>query len=195
MPDYLDKLETGLHINASAHYMLKDFLGVGAEYSFFKTSASGSLPIQSISSLYLLESESYRLFVNYVGASVLFQQHPGAKRKIVISESFSAGISMIRMEYQTTHPYVTQNGYTDITNNMLLTGNSFSGKLGLSADYRIFKTVSVGLGTDFILGSLKKASIQSKGSNNYNQSYNDQDLSYTMKLSRFDFSFVVRYYL
>lgn len=195
LPDYYNKLKAGIHINASAHYLVKDFLGLGVEYSFFKTSTSGRIPGESNSSIFLMESEKYHQYVNYLGASVLFQRHLDVQRKFIFSESLSAGIMFLRLEYQNTYPSATQTGYTDVTDNMLLTGNSFSGKLGLTAEYRLFKDISVGLGGGFIYCSLKKASFESKGSNNTYYSINDQDLSKTMKLSRFDYSFVLRYYL
>jgi hypothetical protein len=194
LPDYYNKLKTGIHINASAHYMVKGFLGLGVEYSFFRTSTSGSIPSVSYSSIFIVGSEKYHLYVNYFGASVLFQQHLDAQRKFIISESLSAGVLFLRLEYQNTYPSVTQSGYSDISNNMLLTGNSFGGKLGLTAEYRLFRAVSVGLGGNFIWCSLKKASFKSKGSNNNNYSSNDQELSNAMKLSRIDYSFVLHYY-
>jgi hypothetical protein len=194
MPDYYNKLKTGFHINANAHYMIKSFLGLGVEYSFFKTSTSGSMQVEYPSSVFLMESEKYRLYTNYLGASVLFQQHLDAHRKFILSESLSAGVLFIRMENQSTSPNASQSGYNDISNNMLLTGNSFSGKLGLTAEYRLFEAVSVGLGGDFIWCSLKKASFESKGSNNYSSSSDKQELSNPMKLSRIDYSFVLRYY-
>jgi len=193
-PDFYSKLKTGFHINASAHYMIKSFLGLGAEYSFFKTSTSGSTPIEYSSSVFLMESEECRQYINYLGASVLFQQHLGVQQKFILGESLSAGVLFFRMEDQSTYPYSSQSGYSDISNNMLLTGNSFSGKFGLTAGYRLFKSVSAGLGGDFIWGSLKKASYESKGSNNYSYSGDKEKLSNALKLSRIDYSFVLRYY-
>jgi hypothetical protein len=194
MPDYYNKLKTGFYISASAHYMVKSFLGLGVEYSFFKTSTSGRMPSESYSSIILMESEKYRHYINYLGASVIFQQHLDAQTKFTLSESLSAGLMFIRLEYQNTYPNVSQSSYNDISNNMLLTGNSFSGRFGLSIEYRLFKAVSVGLGGDFIWCSLKRASFESKGSNNYNYSVDNQKLSNAMKLSRIDYSFVLCYY-
>lgn len=195
MPDYYDKLKTGFHINTSAHYMIKSFLGLGVEYTFFKTSTSGSIPIEYYPSIFLMESEKYRQYINYLGASVLFQQHLGAQRKFILSESLSAGVLFIRLENQITYPNFDNYYYRDISNNMLLTGKSFSTKLGLAVEYRLFKAVSVGLGGDFSWCSLKKASFESKGSNNYSSSDDNQELSNALKLSRIDYSFVFRYYL
>jgi hypothetical protein len=193
MPDYYNKVKTGFHINANAHYMINRFMGFGAEYSFFKSSTSGSEQIEYNSSIFLTESETCRQFINYVGASVLFQQHPDTKRKFILSESFSAGFLFLRLENQITLPYVSQSGYNDNSSNSLLTGNCFSGKLGLTAEYKLYKAVSVGLGGNFIMGLLKKASYETKGTNGYNSSSSNQELFNPMKLSRIDCSLVLRY--
>ena len=193
MPDYYNKLKTGFHINANAHYMIRDFLGLGIEYSFFKTSTSGTFHIEYSMSTFLMESENYRQYINYLGPSVLFQQHLDAKRKFIISEALSAGVLFFRMENQITYPNVSQTRYSDNSTNMLLSGKSFSGKLGLTAEYRIFEAVSVGLGGDFMWCLLKKASFELKGSNIASSSNDNQELSAAMKLSRIDYSFVLRY--
>lgn len=193
LPDYYQQLKTGIHINASANYMLNGILGLGVAYSFFRSGTSGRIPGEYYPSMFLIESEKYQLFTNYLGASVIFQQHLDVQRKFVIRESLSAGVMFVRMEYQNTYPSVTQMAYTDISNNMLLTGNSFSGKLGFAVEYKLLANVSVGLGGDFIWGLLKKASLESKGTNTNYYSINDQELSNPMKLSRIDYSFVLRY--
>lgn len=193
LPDYYKQLKTGIHINASANYMLNYFLGLGVSYSFFKSGTSGSIPGEYYPSMFLIESEKYQLFTNYLGASVIFQQHLDVQRKLIIREALSAGATFVRMEYQNTYPGITQTGYTDISNNMLLTGNSFSGKLGFAVEYKLLANVSVGLGGDFIWCKLKKASLESKGTNTNYYSINDQELSNPMTLSRIDYSFVLRY--
>lgn len=192
MPDYFDGMKTGLHINASAHYMIRNFLGLGAEYSFFKTDVSGTMPIEYLSSLFIMQSEECRQYINYLGASVLFQQHLDARHKFVLGESLSAGILFLRLEDQVTYPDISLSGYSDIANNMLLTGNSFSAKFGLTAGYRLSESVSVGLGGDFIWCSLKKASYESRGSNNDSYSSDKEELTDPLKLSRIDYSFVLR---
>jgi len=193
-PDYYNKLKTGFHINASAHYMIKSYLGMGVEYSFLKTSTSGSMQIEYSPSIYLSESEKYRQYINYLGASVLFQQHLDARRKFILSETLSAGVLFLSLENQITYPNFSQSSYVDISNNTLLTGNTISGKLGLAAEYKLFKDVSVGLSGDFLWCTLKKASLESKGSNDYNYSEDSQELTEPIKLSRIDYSFVLRYY-
>jgi len=194
MPDYYNRLKTGFHINTSAHYMLTGFLGVGAEYSFFETSAGGNLPTQYITSMFLMVSEKYHQYMNYLGPSVLLVQHPDSRRKFILSESLSAGVLFFRLEDQSNFPNIDNSGYTDIKNNTLLTANSLSAKFGLTAEYRLFRNISVGLGGDYIWCSLKKANLESRGSNNTSSSTKDQALTNAMKITRIDYSIVLRYH-
>jgi hypothetical protein len=193
MPDYYNKLKTGFHINTSAYYMINGYLGVGAEYSFFDTSFSGSEPSQYSTTIFLMVSEKYRQYINYVGPSVFLQQHIGIHKKFILSESLSAGVLFIRLEGESTFPNIDNTGYSDFTNNSLLTGNSLSAKFGLNASYRIYRNVSVGLGGNYIWASLKKASFESRGTNNESSSTENQELPKPMNLSRIDYSFVLRY--
>lgn len=194
LPDYYNKLQAGFHIDANAHYMVTGHLGLGLAYSFFKSSAGGTVQRQYASSLFLTESEKYREFINYVGGSFLFQQHLDAKRKFMFSESLSAGVLFFRLENQITYPNVTQSGYTDVSNNSLLTGQCFGAKLGLTAEYSLTDAFSVGLGGDFLWALLRRVSYESKGSNDYSYSVSNQKLSNAIKLSRIDYSFVIRYH-
>jgi hypothetical protein len=194
LPEFYNKLKTGIHINAGAYYWIDEFWGLGLDYSFFRSGSSGSMPGLSNTSVFLMGSEKYLQYVNYFGGSLLFRQHLGAQRRFIISESFSAGVMFFRLEYQNTYPSITQFGYTDVINNVLLTGKNISCKLGVTAEYKLFKSISVGLGGGFILGSIKKASIESKGSDSDYYSVKDQKLTRDIKLSRIDYSFVLRYY-
>ncbi len=192
IPDFYDRLKTGLHINAGAHFMITGLWGLGAEYSFFKTDASGTMPIEYPSSMFIIQSEKCRLYINYLGASVLFRQYLDARQKFTVSESLSAGILFLRLEDQSTYPEISWSGYTDFTDNLLLTGNSFSGKFGLAAGYRLYGPVSVGLSSNFIWGTLKNGSFESRGSDRHRYTSGKQKLPEALKLSRIDYSFVLR---
>lgn len=194
IPDYYKKLKTGFHINASAHYMINSSMGVGAEYSFFETNASGSEQFPSFSSIYLSIYDKYRQYINYVGPSVLLVQHLDVRQKFMLSESFSPGVLFLRLEDQSASPNVDNFGYTDVTNNSLFTGNSLAAKFGLTAEYRLFRNISVGLGGEYIWCSLKRGSYESRGSNNTSSSFENQKLTNAMNLSRIDYSFVLRYH-
>jgi len=193
VPEEYNKFKTGYHVNASAHYMLNYFCGAGVEYSYCNTSMSNDMQSQTYTSLYLTYSEKIRQYINYFGPSILVEQHPGASRKLTFSESLSAGLLFIRLENQTSSPTISNSIYYDNVNNSLITGNTFSAKLGLAAEYKVFRNVSVGLGGDFIWASLKKVSFTSKSSNSSNSSTQSQELNNAMNLSRFDLSIALRY--
>lgn len=197
LPDYYARLKTGFHINISAHYMMDNFWGLGAEYSFFNKSFSGNMPVQVQYSqpLYLMSNENYRQYINYLGPSVLFVQQLGLRRKFMLNESFSAGALFIRMENEASYQNVDNSGYTDITNNSLFTGTALSAKFGLNAEYRVDSKLSVGLGSSFIWALLKRASFESRGPDNQSSSSENEKLSEAMDLSRIDYSLVVRYKL
>jgi len=192
MPGYYNKLKTGFHINANAHYRINSFFGVGAEYSFFNTNTSGSAPTMNYSSSYFMLTENYHQYINYLGPSILFQQPLDGRRKFILRESLSAGAMFIRLENQSTFPYVDYSGYNETGNNSLLTGNTLSAKLGLTAEYRIDRNLFVGFGGDFLWGSLKKADFKAKAQNNSYSAHN-QKLDDAMNLSRIDYSAVLRY--
>lgn len=193
MPDTYRKLKKGYHVNANAYYQVNNLLGVGVEYSINSTSFRGNVPTQSSMSTYILVSEKSHQYIHYLGPSLQFRQHPDVRQKFTIRESISVGVMSFRLEDQNTYPNFDYSGYKEITSNTLLTGNTLSAKLGLTAEYRLDRKLSVGLGGDFIRGVLKKASFESKGSNNYNYSVQDQKLPQAMNLSRIDYSFVLRY--
>jgi len=195
VPDYYNKLKTGFHINTIGHYMINGSLGVGAEYSFLKTGSEGTLPTSYSSAINLMVSEKYNQYINYLGPSVLFVQHLDMRRKFTLSESLSGGLLFIRVEDQGTYPSVNNTSYTEVTNNSLMTGNTLSAKFGLTAEYRLDRNISIGLGGNFIWASLKKASFESKGPNNSSSSIKNQDLTNAMNLSRIDYSLVLRYHL
>ena len=193
LSDSYKKLKNGFHINAGAHYMLSNSWGIGAEYSFFNSSSSGDMQTQYSPTEFITISEKTRQYINYLGPSVLFVQELDARRKFTLNESLSAGALFIRLEDQNTYPNVDNTGYTDVSNNSLLTGSALAAKLGISAEYKLCSKVSVGLGGDFIWCSLKKASYEAKSPNN-SSSVTNQELTNALNLSRIDYSFVLRYH-
>jgi len=195
IPDDYKKLTTGFHVNTSAHYMLNGFLGVGAEYSFFNSSNDINAQTQYNPPFLLMFSEINRQYINYIGPSVLFQQHLGVKRKFILSQSLSAGALFYRLENQSTYPYIDYSGYSNITSNSLITANTWSAKGGFTAEYRVLSKVSVGIGGNFLWCSIKKTNYESKDTNKNNSSSKNQELPTPLNFSRIDYSFILRYHL
>ena len=192
--DYYNKLKTGFHINTSAHYMISSTFGVGAEYSFLNTNSGGSMETPYSTSMFLITSEKYHQYINYLGPSVLLVQYPDVRRKFILSESLSAGVLSFRLEDQSTYPIVDNSGYIDASNNSLFTGNALSAKFGLTFEYRLYRNVSVGLGVDYQWALLKTVDFESRGSNSSSSSRENQELTNAMNLSRIDYSFVLHYH-
>jgi hypothetical protein len=142
--------------------------------------------------MFSMVTEKYHQYINYLGPSVLLFQQLDVRRKFILSESLSAGAMFIRLENQSTYPIVDNSGYSDVTNNSLFTGNSLSAKFGLTAEYRLFRNLSVGLGGDFLWCSLKKAKLESRGPNSNGSPAQNQELPSALNLSRIDYSFVLR---
>lgn len=192
LQQYCSNLKSGYHISANGHYMVREVWGVGVEYSFFQSEASGRVPILLNAPIFVNVSETYRQYINYLGPSVVFQHDIDTQHQFIFRESISTGVMFFRLENQVTYPYSDGVIYNDLVNNMLLTGSSFAVDFSFSAEYRLSPVWSVGLGGSFIVSSLKKVDYEAKNSNSQYSSVKDQELSKALNLSRFDYSFVVR---
>jgi len=190
---YYKKITTGFHINSNAIYWATNYLGVGIDYSFFHSSFYGSITNPYALSMYSLATEDFNQYFHFLGPTIQFKQYLDVKRKFFISESLSAGALLYRLEDQITYPIIEQNVYSDYSTNTLLTAFSLAAKIGLTAEYRLSRSLSVGMGADFLYGTLKKASIEVRDSKHNNTSLTNQELSKTMNISRLDYSFVLSY--
>ena len=197
MQDYYKDAKTGFHINVGAHYMISNFFGAGAEYSFFNSSYDGiSQAMLNHFPTYTDYSEKLQQYINYIGASVIFQQHLGKERKIQISETLSGGRLFYRAEEQATMFAPFYLGltptYTQATANQLTTGSTWAGKVGLSVDYKVLPYLSVGLSGNLFLTWLKEIDAEAKNSNGEHESVKGVELAESVNLSRIDGSLVLR---
>ena len=190
---YYKKITTGFHINTSAIYLATNNLGFGIEYSFFHSSFYGSITYPFALSMYGLATEDFNQYIHFLGPTILFQQHLDFKRKFVVSESISPGALFYRLEDQITFPTIEQYVYSDYSTNALLTAFSLAAKVGLTAEYRLSQSISLGLGTDAMYGKFNKANVDVQDSNHYTTSLTNQRLSKKIVVSRLDYSFVLRY--
>lgn len=196
IPYNYDGLSTGISLNSSAFCMMSDHLGMGAEYSFLHTSTKDNIPNQTYTPPFLLVgTEKYRQFINYVGPSLLLQESLDDEKKWIIRETLSAGVTYYRLEYQSSMPIFTETEYTEHNTNFLLSGNSISGKIGLSGEYLFKESLSIGIGVDLFMCQLKKVHYESTGTNSSDNYSGDNDhLEEQINLSRLDFSIIFRYY-
>jgi len=201
IPDYYKNAKTGFHVNVGTHYMISNFFGAGAEYSFFKSSYDGISQVifDFRYPTYINSSESLEQYINYVGASVIFQQHIGKERKIQISETLSGGGLFYRAEEQATMFIPSYSGhltpiYNQVTTNQLITGFTWAGKVGLSVDYKVLPYLSVGIGGNLFLTWLKEVDAEAKNSDGEHESVKDVELEKSLNLSRIDGSLIFRFH-
>ena len=200
LPDSGKKIARGFHLNASGHYLLTRFLGVGIQYSFFQSKANAEYPVDAggfYLPIYTMLYEKEKQYINYVGASVIFRQFLDKNKKFQLSETLSGGVLFYRAESQasTMFPDSYSSAYIEHNSNSLITGQTFGASLGISAEYYLSPFFSIGLGGDFFFGLLKKVDVKQKGSNNYNADIKNAELDDPLKISRIDYSLSLSFYL
>lgn len=199
--DYIGKLKNGYHLNAGFHYLLTNFLGVGADYSFFYSASEGEFLISGYGGMNLpvfaQMDLNEKVFTHFAGPSVLFQQFPGKERKLKISETLSPGIVMFRgesrgIEYQMYwgedgYYYGEPPQYYDQANSVTKS-TAFGVKGGLSVEYFVAPQLSAGLTGSFLWAKLQRISMKS-----LDYDVEDQKLENAISVSRIDYGFSVRY--
>ena len=199
------KFNKGLALSANIHYLITNNIGFGVQYSFFTSGYKSNYPtmIDSYYPVYSNSDTRERQYINYAGLSVIFREFLDQNRKLSLSQTLSGGFLLYRAESQSKGfwPYYdpsTLQNYTqfrDVSQNTLVTGNTFAGTIGISAEYKILPYLSVGLGGSFMYGSLSKVSGEYKDSSGVTDTVTDVKLPKSLKLSRIDYSLVVRFQL
>ena len=207
--DDYKKLNKGVVLNASMHYLLTNHVGFGIQYAFFTSGRKSNYPTM-INPYYPLYSNldiRDRLYMNYAGLSVIFRQFLDRNRKLSLNETLSGGLLLYRGESQgkifLPFFYISpSSGYGDYNNqfqylcqNSLKTGNTFGATIGISAEYKILPYLSVGFGGNFLYGNLSKFSGEYKDSTGNTGKFTDEKLENPAKLSRIDYVLVIRFQL
>jgi len=190
------KLKNGIHLDASVHYLLTDWIGAGLQYSYFSSKYVGNniRLIEASYPIYITDNNKVRQYINYIGPSVLFQQYLDQKRKFKLSETLSEGLMFYRNEEQMSLSMPSSTYYYTNNYNVLSTGMSLGSMIGISAEYYLFPYMSVGIGGKFMYSKLSKMSSEMRSAET-TQKFNDQKLEYPLNLSRIDYSLVLRFHL
>lgn len=188
----MEKLERGFHVNFSGHYLVSPNIGVGLQYSFFRSSADSEHQLMDYYSYlpyspYSTFTEEDRHYVNYIGPSLIFRQFLGKSKKFQLSETLSGGILFYRAESQVSALCLGSSGYKMYADNVLLTGHTFGATVGLSAEYYLLPSLSAGLGANFIFGRLKEVDGKQKASNGGRYDVEGIELEKSLKISRLDY--------
>ena len=199
------KLDDGLSLNTSLHYFITKNIGFGVHYSFFKSQIKNNYLSEIESSYPIYSNSSFHecQYINYIGESVIFRQFLDRKNKFSFSETLSAGILIYRGESQNSiflpnssgYGYGGYGGYSDASQNILITGIAFGLSGGVSAEYKILPFMSVGIGGNFMFSKLTNASGEINNSYGSSNKYTNEKLDNPINLSRIDYSFVIRFHL
>jgi len=211
--DYKKQLQSGMYFGTDVHYMINDFLGVGLDYSLFTSSAQLDYTLglgtdyfitgyygYNIPTYYSL-SEKDKIYVNYIGPSVLFQQRLGVKHQFGFTEELSIGYAHYREEnrlapYQyilaniNTNPDPSVMSHADLLAvllpNGLQQGNTVGGGARLSFEYYPLSWLSVGVNIGGFYAKFNKLKVST-------YSTNDTQNSAT-NMSRFEYSLGVAFH-
>jgi hypothetical protein len=194
--DYYLQLKQGIHLNANAHYLLSDYIGLGLQYSFLNTRLSTSIlqELESTYPVYVSANVNVRQYINFVGPSVLFQQYLGQKHKLKLTENLATGFLAYRFEQQKTVDIPSNSYFYTNTDNALTTGKTIGATMGLTAEYFIRPNLSVGVGGSFLYGKLTNVTWEYKNSNGDSEEETHEEMDEPLNLSRFDYSVVLRFH-
>lgn len=199
--EYISKLKNGYYFNTSCHYLLTNFVGIGADYSFSYFSSEGEFLAEGYAGMNVPSYQNLeikeKLIGHFIGASFLFRQSIGKKQLITISETISPGGIFFRSETRSNSYQIywgdnnSYNGeppyYYDYSNS-INHGKTFAIKGGLSIEYCITPQISTGLTGNYTWAKLHKLSFK-----NSDNEINDRELEKDVDISRLDYGFVFRY--
>ena len=194
VPGYGKKLARGFHVNASGHYLFNPYLGLGLQYSFFQSKAEGKYPLMSYGysfPVYIMTSEKDKQYINYLGLSLISQQFLDKNKKIQLSETLSGGMFFYRIENQSFYHSLKSINYQTYASNSLISGHDFGATLGLSLEYYVLPSLSVGIGGNFFYASLNKVDAKQKDSYGNDFDIKGAKLDTSLKASRVDYSLSV----
>jgi hypothetical protein len=151
--DYYNKLRLGLSAGADVYYLINPSFGVGVKGSGFYSTVQKNYTVggyygddETFASTINEVSQREKLYLYYVGPSVLFQQWITENHKFRLNEEISVGYIFFRdMSQFDPNLYTFVNPDTgENINSISKTGNTFSGTAQLSLEYYPASHVSVG---------------------------------------------------
>ena len=164
--DYISKYKNGFYLNACFHYLPLTFLGVGFDYSFFRSATKGDFLVNANYGygglpVYVTVSSDDRMYLNFIAPSIMFMEYLGTK-KIRFSQTLAPGVSFMRMESRGTNYSVFNSSYSGNPPmyyekfGSVTTGSNIAVKISLALDYCITSNWSAGLAGNFTWLNIKK---------------------------------------
>jgi len=145
--EYLESLLSGLNINAHLSYFIKPNLGIGIVYSGFSTKKE-----TSFTSAFNGDLRSFKanIGITYIAPEFLYRYTSTNDKHSLIG---AASVGYLKYKNDSTSDTI------DFENS----GSSIGFGFGLSYDYHISPSIAIGVGANFISGSLDKLSVTSNG--------------------------------
>jgi hypothetical protein len=146
--DYYNQFKLSFPADASLHYMINTSLGAGIHYNYFSTGAGIKDVLETGDGIHKANVRmEEQIYLNFAGASLLFQQWYGLNRKVGTSFAYALG-------------YVTYRNEAYVLNfPALLTGSTIgmTGDVGL--EYKIRSKFALGADLSYLTGTITKIRI------------------------------------
>ena len=183
---YYKGLKHGWSFGGDIYLMGGENFGIGAKYTFYSSGTSQDFIIKIPATLpeYIYMGMEEKVYINYVGPSIIFRQWLGENRKLQFTESLSAGRVSYRDELR------IDPASFPLMSNALAKGNTYGINLGMSFDYYPLSWLSIGANIGLMNASLSSVEVSSLGTKQTLNLGKDNKES----LARFDYSLGVRFY-
>jgi hypothetical protein len=185
--DYHKQLRNGWHAGVDAHYLITRSFGVGLKYSLFATSIQVGYAVLSDYywpiPIYYYTVQKEKIYLNYIGPSVVFQHWLDKSNRFGLNGQLSAGYAHYRDE-------VRFDPYQYHSENSLMEGGAIGGNAQLSFDYYLLPWLSAGANIGYFYTTFNKVTYSTKhGSNPV-----ELNKGYHINMSHIHYSLGVRFH-
>jgi hypothetical protein len=191
----LKKLKSGVNLNPTAFYKFSPHGGAGLHYSMLASRFTDNYQemINSTYPVYATMTRDERVYVNYIGASLMFMQRFSSQPRLQLMEYISAGPLFYRSESRSSLKIPNPDGFLNLNQNLLIEGVSYGISMNISAFYTIAPSIKLGVGMEALYGTVKSIDFIS-----YETKFGTTDmenllLNNPLKLSRIAGSIIVNY--
>jgi len=145
---YYNDMKLGISANADFYLLITPNYGAGIKYKFFYNSSSTEGFIDPQDGVHLYYT-TYRekIYVNFVGASLFYQQFIGSQKSLELNSALSLGLTTYRDEAEYLRGYY------------LLTGKNVGADFSIGLEYFITSGISLGADLSAFYSSIRKVKI------------------------------------
>jgi hypothetical protein len=187
--DFHKKLRNGAFVGLDVHYLLTRFFGVGLRYSLFTSSINMDFSLRDPTvslPIYYSMGLNEKIYVNYIGPSVIFQHWLGSGQKFSLSEEISLGYAHYRDEVRyDPYQFVLFDTYNTLTE-----GHTMGGGLKVAFEYYPSPHISFAANAGLFVAPFYSVKISAK-----DMTVKEKlDSKNFLNMSRADYSLGVRFH-